>query len=454
MSGVSTERAELIAIKKLYCVIEDSLNGENAVKKATYKYLPKPNDISSTESAAAKRYEAYITRAVYYNVIRPTTDALIGQLFLRKPKTKLPDKMKVMEKDVNGEGLSIEQLIRLAANHVLPYGRCGFLADFPRTNGQVTQNDVDKGVRPFIKFYSPWAIINWRIEKRDGSQKLTLLVLKEVYEKKPVPADSFGIDLEFRYRVYRLSQNNEVTLEVWEDEAVTEPTSLIKDTNNKPLSEIPFSFVGSENNDAEIDQPPMYGLATLNIAHYRNSADYEESVFMLGQPTPVFTGLTRDWVDNYFEKGIPLGSRECIPLPEGATASLLQPEPNSMAFEAMTHKEQQMIAIGAKLINPNQKVERKEAEIQIDAGSQRSVLTTIKENLEKAFLEVLGYAGQFVGEKDGIEIELNDNFDLTSLSAEELRWLLELYVKKAIDFDELHTNLRRSGISQKNKQKR
>jgi hypothetical protein len=49
---------------------------------------------------------------------------------------------------------------------------------------------------------------------------------------------------------------------------------------------IPFTFVGSVNNDETPDLPPLYDLAVLNVAHYRNSADYEESCYMVGQPTP------------------------------------------------------------------------------------------------------------------------------------------------------------------------
>ena len=445
MSSVSRERIELTEMRDVYNLIADTIAGEKQVKSKRTKHLPEPKDNSADDTSTQDRYNSYLLRAVYYNVILPTRDALVGQLFLRPPKVELPASMELLIDDMNGEGLGLEQLVRLAANHVLPYGRCGLLSDFPRRDTPTTRGDVTAGIRPSIKFYSPWAIINWRSERINGHFKLSLVVLKEATEV--LNEDRFSVTIENRYRVYRLDETG-ASVEVWgHGEAVEEPKTYIRDGKSQILQEIPFEFVGSANNDPEIDAPPLYPIATLNIAHYRNSADYEESVYLVGQPTPVFTGLTRDWVDNYFSKGIPLGSRAAVPLPEKATAELLQAKPNTMAFEAMGHKEQQMLSIGAKIKNPNQNIERKEAEIQIEAASDQSVLKTVRNNLQKAFTKCLKHCAGFVNEDPTtIECELNDNFDLTSLTGEEIRWLLELFKEKAMSYESLHENLRRSGF--------
>lgn len=442
MAAVETTREEYTTSLKKYEMIDDALNGELAVKAKGVKYLPAP---VFTEDDPA-RYAAYSTRAVFYNVTLPTRDALVGQIFLRPPKIELPDQLKILETNINGEGLSLSLLVKKAANHVVPFGRGGFLADFPETGGrELTVKDVESGdYSPFIQFYSPWAIINWQVEKIRNKQKLTLLVLKEAYETRT--ANDFKIEVKVRHRVYRLV-NDVCSVEIYE-ESISKSKTVVKDYKGIPLTEIPFEFIGSENNDADVDEPPFYNLANLNIAHFRNSADYEESVFLVGQPTPVYSGLTEDWVNNYFKDGVPFGSRASVPLPENATAMLLQALPNSMAFEAMVHKEEQMIAIGAKIINPNRTVERKEAEIEIEAASQKSVLMTIKDNLQQALVLSLKRCCSFVGaDPESIKIELNDNFDLTSMSAEQLRYLTEVYQGGGIAFTEYRENLRRSGIA-------
>jgi len=68
--------------------------------------------------------------------------------------------------------------------------------------------------------------------------------------------------------------------------------------------EIPFSFIGSINNDETIDKAPLYDIAEINISHYRNSADYEESSFLLDSLPLLFSGLTQSWVDQNMSHGI------------------------------------------------------------------------------------------------------------------------------------------------------
>ena len=442
-SDVEYTRSELIKILPIYAIIEDALSGEEIIKGKTTKYLPMPASCKSVNDA---RYVAYITRAVYYNMILPTLEALVGQIFLRPPSVKLPALLAPMEKNINGEGLELTQLVRKAANHVLPYGRGGFLTDFPTVDRPLTVGEVESGYySPFITFYEPWAINNWLVQKVGNKKKLVSLVLTENYEERD--GETFAVTIKKAHRVYNLI-DNVCTVQLYKEKTAVSERMTLKDNNGIPFTEIPFQFIGSENNDPEIDYPPFYNLATLNIAHYRNSADYEESVFLVGQPTPVYSGLTEDWVETYFKDGVPFGSRASVPLPEGANAELLQAQPNSMAFEAMTHKEDQMRAVGAKILNSKNTVERKQSEIEIEASSQKSVLTTIKDNLQNALVSSLKTACLFTGANpDEIEVVLNDNFDLTSMTAEELRYLTELYVGNGISFGEFRDNLRRSGIA-------
>jgi hypothetical protein len=445
--NVKFKRAEVERAEKIYVLISDALDGEIELKDTSKqaKYLPIPSSCKNASVNDAS-YKAYVTRAVYYNVTQPTRDALVGQLFLRAPVVEVPPELEPMINNINGEGLNLSQLVRKLANYVLPFGRAGLLADFPKTEGDVTIGQIKSGeIQPIIKLYEPWSIRNWLVQKVGNAKKLVLLVLDEAYETTP-EANEFDIEIKIRQRVYRLI-NDECSVTVYEDEKQTS-SHIVNGSDGNPLDVIPFEFVGSENNDAEVDSPPFYNLAILNLAHYRNSADYEESCFLLGQPTLATSGLTQEWVDMNFAGGITLGARGSIPLPEGGKAELLQVEPNTLAFEAMGHKEQQMISIGAKILKPTSNVERKQSEIEIEAASSRSILLTIKSNLELAMLACMKHAANFIGvDGEAIKLELNDNFDLQSMAPEQIRFLIELYKENTICFEEIRDNLLRSGLA-------
>jgi len=445
--SVSYRRDDLEAIIPKYQLIRDCIEGEASVKLQTTNYLPQPNaDDTSIDNLS--RYNSYLVRAVFYGVTGRTLRGLVGQIFLRDPVYDVPDLLQPVIADANGEGLDIIQLAKRLCTNVMAYGRCGLMVDYPKTLKPTTRQQLlDGEVAPMIKVFDPWNVINWRTVIKGSKKLLSLVVIKEKYE---VNDDGFQKLLIDQWRVLRLLPTGCV-VEIWRQG--TDGTFSIKeryslcDHKGKELHEIPFKFVGSENNDAEIDNPPMYDMAILNIAHYRNSADYEESCFITGQPTLFVNGLSQDWWENVLGKVIRMGARAAVPLPPESEANLLQSLPNTMPHEAMAHKERQMVAIGAKLIE-QRNIERTATETEIESASDTSVLATAAKNASNMLLWALQKAASFAGIADTqLKFELNTNFDLASMTAEEMRQVMEAWQGHGITFSEMRENLKRSGIA-------
>ena len=218
-------------------------------------------------------------------------------------------------------------------------------------------------------------------------------------------------------------------------------------SNGQPLAQIPFAFIGSMNNDSVVDEPPLYPLGVLNIAHYRNSADYEQSLFIVGQPTPVFSGLNDEWVSKHIKGKVKIGSQNAVALPPGGKAELLQANANTMPMEGMQHKEDQMKAVGAKLIEPNT-VQRTATEAEIEETSEASVLSSIAKNVSAAYRLALYYCSLFgeEAELDKLELELNSEFQVMGLSAPERKEVREAWAAGLVTFDEAREQYRRKGI--------
>lgn len=445
--GVSYKRKELRDAMKLYAPVADCVAGEQRVKSRGTAYLPMPND-GGDEKEKGVRYASYKLRAVFYNVTKRTIDGFVGQIFSRDPAVKLPAELDVVGTDADGAGVNLVQLSTAAARTVIAYGRAGLHADYPVTDGALTKAQQDSGdIRPVITLYQPEQIINWRTQVRGAREILSLVVLEETYDASPTP---FEYIERKQWRVLSL-KNDIYTVEIYQDEyaAAGRPkqTLVPKDSSGNTFNEIPFIFIGAENNDSLIDAPPMYDIASLNISHYRNSADYEESVFITGQPTPVFTGLTQDWVTNVLKDKIYLGARAAVSLPTGADAKLLQAAPNSLPLEAMQHKEKQMVALGAKVVE-KRAVVRTASEANIDSTNESSVLATIAKNVSAAFTSALKWSARYAGAEDKeISFVLNTDFDIAAMSPEARRQLMEEWQSGGISWSEYRTNLHKSGIA-------
>lgn len=447
--NVGYVRAEVIKMSPAWTLVSDCVGGQTTIKDKTTTYLPKP-DPSNTDTANTDRYSAYLLRALFYNVTARTLRGLVGQVFSRDTNVKLPESLTPLMIDAEGDGVSLEQQSKRAVEHVLQFGRAGLLADFPTTEGGVSKQDLESGkVKPILKLYKPENIINWRTKLIGSELKFSLIVLQEYVDDSD---DGFEITVVKQYRVLRLNEQHQYTVQIYKEEGKSGEQLIIpeitpKDGAGKPFDTIPFTFIGAENNDHIVDAAPMFDLAVINIAHYRNSADYEEATYVTGQPTPWISGLTEDWVTDVLKGEIQLGSRAFIPLPKDGEAGLLQVEANSMPFEAMGHKERQMVALGAKLVEQKQ-VQRTATEATQDEVTEISILSNAVKNVSTAYEKALGWAAMFVsGTDEEILFQLNSDFDLSRVTAQERIQLIQEWQSEAISFTEMRTSLKKAGVA-------
>ena len=446
--NVAFKRKELEAKLPEYEVIRDAVAGSVAVKAKGRDYLPTPNPGDQSRGNLA-RYGAYLTRAVFYGVTGRTLRGLSGLIYARDPVLEIPTALQPLVDDTSGEGVSLIQLSKAVATDAISYGRAGLFVDYPETGGNVTKAELEAGnIRPTIVGYSPFQVINWRIRKRGALSMLTLVVIEETYVKQD---DGFEIKHGKQWRVLRLSETDIYSVEIWREVAASSYARIKdyipRDAAGNPLRAIPFYFVGSENNDSEIDPAPLFDLADLNMAHYRNSADHEESLFMSAQATPVITGLTEAWADKYFKNGIPLGARAGISLPVGGKAELIQAEAVSALSEEMGHKERQMVALGAKIVEQRD-VQRTATESRNEEATETSLLASIANNVSVAFEQALTAAAQFNGNAEGeIVFRLNSDFSLARMSSADRAQVIKEWQAEALTFSEMRAVLRLSGVA-------
>ena len=174
-------------------LVDDTVEGEDAIKLKGEKYLPKPETHTDTK-LNDKIYKKYKTRAVFFPVTGRTLSGLVGQVFSKPVATEIPSNLDLLEEDIDGAGTTLEQQSKETLESVLKKGRGGLLSDFPRVDPEVvvTKADLESGkLRPRVLFYAPSQIINWREQTTGGETKLSLLVL---FENKIVNDDGFEFE--------------------------------------------------------------------------------------------------------------------------------------------------------------------------------------------------------------------------------------------------------------------
>ena len=452
----NTDYAKNIAVWEL---VRDCDEGATAIKKRPNKnslfaggigstkgtaYLPAPN-ASDGSNENQIRYDAYRNRANFVNFVSHTKEGMLGMVFRKPSEIDLPTSIEYILENANGNGLHLDQMIKDAASDTLLTGRYGLLADYPQTEEGLTQAQVtNAGLQASLLAYPAESVINWRCEVVSGVKQLTMVVLQEP-RIKPLISDPFDVEHCMYHRVLFLAEG------VYTQRLYDENNELVSDdivprkSNGSTWDVIPFEFIGSINNDETSDKAPLYDIAEVNIAHYRNSADYEESSFIVGQPTPVISGLTQSWADDNFSGGIELGSRSGLLLPTDSSASLLQALPNQMPERGMELKEAQMVKIGTRIIQDSAGSETAEA-AKIRFAGQNSKLGSLIVNVEAGFTKALMWVGEFMGGEGEVTLAINKEFYDSTIDPQMLAQAMVLQDRGVIGKTDLRYLLRRSNL--------
>ena len=208
---------------------------------------------------------------------------------------------------------------------------------------------------------------------------------------------------------------------------------------------IPFTFIGATDNNATIDHAPLYDMSVINLTHYRNSADYEDSCFFIGQAQPWISGLDTQWRDWMVDQKMYVGSRSPIMLPELGKFGIEQAQPNTLVKEAMDQKEAQMVALGARLVQKGQAI-KTATEAQADNEAEHSVLSLVVENVSEAYTAALGWAAQFMRVSGSPFIEINRDFNEYTMDAQKLTATVAAWQAGAIPLSDMLSSFKRAGI--------
>lgn len=422
--SVTSVRPEVTDNLTTWRMVRDAVAGSKAVKAGNYLRPVNSHDRTPEND---ERNAARLDGAVYFNATGRTLQALTGIAFGKWPEVVLPPGLEFMRADADGSGVGLINLSQSAVSEVMQSGRAGLLADYPQTEGKASKADIAAGnVRPTVMLYQADAVINWRTTQRGAQTVLSMVVLKEVVEEW----SDFTRTESDQYRVLKLGRldgedegvADRYIMQVWRSNGgdwYVESEHAPLDASGKPWDLIPFAFIGATNNDAGPDQPPLYDLADMNLAHFRNSADFEESLFYAGQAQTWVIGADMQWLEEAQKGGLFVGSRAIGVAPQGGDVKMLQSEPVSALAEEMRHKVELMAQLGARLIAPGEAV-RTATQSASEDKTSNSVLSLVCDNVSDAFRKALQWCARFAGETGDVDFTIGTEFSGLAFDAQQL----------------------------------
>jgi hypothetical protein len=302
---------------------------------------------------------------------------------------------------------------------------------------------------PYIGFYEAEDIKNWREEWVNGRKKLVWLVLGDDIEGQTGDDVTRYLELNLIDGVYvvRRWQSNtpvsgrEGSPAVGGFSVVEEITPLIA---GKPLDYIPFVFVNPYNLRPEVDKPPFADIVSMNMAHYRNSADYEHSLYLTAQPTPWIAGSTSEK-----DKPKSIGASTVWMLPEGSTVGMLEFKGAGLEAtrSAMSDKEARMAALGVRMINEGMNRNEAPETAKLRTRGEMSLLSSVVNITNEAFKQIFAWAAEWQGASESeVNVELNRDFIEARMEPEALNALVKALQGGAISHVTFWENMQNGEI--------
>lgn len=413
--------------------LDNDLLGDQGFIAIDEEYLPR---LSGQDQ---EMYDNYKKRAVFFAAMSRTVTALVGAIDRKPPTMKGEEKIKTFAEDVTGTGVSLAEFLCDLEAEVMVSGRVTICID--------RKNSLNN--RPYLVFYKAEDSINWFSSSyNDFEEQLTRTVFREAYYGPS--ADNYYEQVKHeQFREYSMDEAGNVTVTIWRAREQRHAAAEVEyevyeqytvTNRGRPLGFLPCVTIVADGSPMECPKPPLLDLVDINLAHYRNSADYEHGMHWTALPTPYFTGLT----DRDGE--ITIGSGSAIVMPDPASkAGFLEFTGTGLSTikTAMDHKENMMSALGARMLAGKMDQSTSAEVARINYSGETAALSNIAKSMSRGITRLLQMVARWENIKgyEEISVHLNEDYVDSKLSAADITALMGAYQGGVMSLESLIWNL-------------
>lgn len=432
-------------MQRAWEIVRDVRGGTLRLRELGKRYLPKE------EAESEKAWKIRRDRAVLYNALLRTEQALVGLVFRKPPELGelVPAAIRshlenvdlmnthwtVWAKELFADAMDGHALIYVDMPPALP-------------EGATLEDERIVGRRPYWLSYRADQILNPILEQEKrtitlsngstvtvptGRQVLTKLVLKECSTERD---GAYGEKPVVRYRelvpggwiLHREVVEKGMTTTVIDAEGVTS------------LDEIPVSVVYTKKVSAFRSEPLLLDMALLNLAHYQKYSDYSTYIHV---SKPVLCRKT----NNPKTPIEPLGPLSLFNVPIDGDLKVVEPTGSGLApsREDLKDIEARMAVLGMAVLAERRTAPATATEELLDHVKEESALATAAQSLKDALEQALLFHARYLGLEDGGSIELGSTMEELTLSPEELQAWSGLVKERQLPLEEFWSILRRAG---------
>lgn len=420
-----------------WVMIRDAIAGERRVKEKGTDYLP------ALDVEYGTTYDVYRERAVFVNMVGRTVLGLVGTVFRRPLKVENIAKEDV--KNVTLNGMDLNTFAKKLAYEVCAVGRVGVLVDMQRAE------------RPYMTEYIAENILSWRTEVVNGREVLTYVLLREIVDETPImdgvsvtPGVSRGYSpsyvggLRARYRVLLLDNGVYRQRVFYANSTQTNPnllsseyTEITPTRSGTAFDFIPFVIIGPMSATPEVQKAPVYDITTLNMAHYRTSAQLEHGRYYTALPVYYVPTTAGQESEDYH-----VGPSVVWEVPPDSKPGILEYYGTGLKSlsDSLVEKEEHIAQLGGRIMGIRPAATAESDNIfMLKQANEMSILLNITDSMSSALTLLMEwYLSWSRKSVRDIRVKLNQDFKALQIAARELRAVALLFQEGIIPIQSIY----------------
>jgi hypothetical protein len=419
--------------------IRHCILGEYEIKRQGQRYLPRMASQSQDD------YDAYISRAYFYNMTHRTINGLVGTVFRKDPKvTGVSLKLEPILKKVTKDNSNIVLFAKEIAYEILAMGRFGVLIDM----------DTEGKKSPFLVGYITENIVDWSTTEIGGRFELSRVVLREVKlnpetGKRPTDNKTATYSADYRvllledgvYKQYLFKDKTDIPTSTEVSEEVFIPKNL-----GKPFNFIPFVFFGPLTNSSGVEKSPVLDIALMNVSHYQSVAQLEHGRFYTA--LPVYHVKIEN--ENDRKGSYTVGPSVVWEYTGDKPPGIAEYNGSGLSYleRALEGKEAHISAMGGRMLDVRSAaVAESDNLVKLKEKNEQSLLLNVTSTINFGMTQLLQWMSEWENlESKNITVELNQDFLFESFSAREFRALTLMYKEGVLPIDVIYANLRKAEV--------
>lgn len=403
-------------------LLHDLLNGTFQMRDAGETWLPRE------KHEEPKDYENRLDRSFLYEAFANTIEQLTAKPFSRPVTVQNPGKLEGFQWEVNNEGQSLSQFAEEVFSCGITYGVVHILIDYPKSDAKTKEDEV--GLRPTFVLVKPPQLLGWRA---DGVRLTEIRIL----EKRVEPDGEYG-EKEGEYiRVYKTD-----VWELWKKEG--DSWSKVEEGAHS-FGDVPLVTYYVKKSKFMMGDPPLEGLAHLNVAHWQSLSD-QRNILRFARCGLIFA---KGFQEEDMESLIISPNR--VIKTSVVEADLKYVEHSGQAIgageEDLKRLEERMETLGLKPLLERTAHSTATGKA-IDEGRTNSAIQNWIRDLESVLCRAFEYAAKWTGATlpDDFAIDIFNDFNISARGATDLDPLLKLSMERKITDATLLREVKRRGL--------